>query len=185
MILAMALILLIALFQLWWYKTDRSKKPFNFFVVIFCSLSLIVSGLTLFYHHYKVLMTPKDERWTNRVSPVNYEDLEVLEITKKLLSSEVNWDKNYNRYCLEWENKVSLFCAIALAETEVYGKYQHHGLAIQHVRYTIDDEFPTRWSRHPIQDFSNDPKTSYSDIIEVLDDTILKIKKRLKDNTNS
>lgn len=182
MSLAFLLLMFIAVFQLWWVKNNHFKKSLVNRVNIFCALSIIFSAVLLFYPHYKSLTKPQDEKWSNKKTPVSENDIKVLKRVNEFLNSDEHWDKNRDRHCLVWEKK-SLFCAIALAQKEVDGKYRHGSVPIQHIRFTIDGQYPERWKIHPIMEFNNHKETTFIDVKNVISATILRIEKRLKEQS--
>jgi len=126
------------------------------------------NGLTFFKPYY-----------TKRDREVSQADIQVLDGALKLLQDKsVGWNRNDDRLCICGETW-SLFCALARASIDVTGEYQHRRVAIQEVRFTINDNFPDRWKRHQLQDFNNHEDTRFEDVIWVLQETRNRLLKRL------
>ena len=141
-------------------------------------LGIILAAGYLFYPHFKNLTKPAPNAWTKRESPVSEKDVQILKRAASFLETEETWDQNYDRYCLIWIKK-SLFCAIALAQKEIDGKYIHGSTSIQHVRYIIDDEYKSRWKYHPIMEFNNHPDTTFEEVKKLLSGAIIRIERKL------
>ena len=125
------------------------------------------NGLTFFKPYYS-----KRDREVSRA------DIKVLDGATKLLQDGGGWNRNDDRLCICGE-AWSLFCALARASIDVTGEYDHRRVAIQEVRFTIDDNFPDRWTRHHLQDFNNHKDTRFDDVIWVLQETRRRLLKRL------
>lgn len=111
----------------------------------------------------------------DRERPVTKEDLEILETALAILDNESAWNREDDRLCFH-DEKWSLFCSLEKASVKVAGKYNHRCVAIQEVRFTIDDNFPERWKIHQLMDFNNHKSTRFNDLQWVLKET----KKRLE-----
>ena len=143
------------------------------------SMAIILISAFYLYLPHLLKLTEADPDWKERDNDVKTSDLKVLEQAKILLDKEENWDKNDDRHCLIWDKK-SLFCALALAQKEIEGHYCHRSIPIQEVRFTIVDQYPGRWSDHPIQDFNNHADTTYEDVCKILIVTQQRLLKRLQ-----
>lgn len=120
----------------------------------------------------------------NRERLVSVEDLKILEMTTDLLSNEEKWNREDDRLCF-YKEKWSLFCALAKASIEITGKYKHRRVAIQEIRFTINDNFPERWRAHQLMEFNNHPATTFRDIRQVLEDTKKHLESRYQDNKDN
>ena len=170
-------IMALALSLFLWPKFEVSNSTnFKVIALSYAVVALLASGY-LYWPHFVNLTTPKPQ-WTKRNNPASQTDLDILLRADELLQEEANWDQKNERHCLIWA-KNNLFCALALAQREVIGEYDHHGIPTQEIRFTILDQYPQRWSRHPIMDFNNHPDTSFVEIKKVLADTINTLKVRL------
>jgi len=172
-------IILTVILQLLLPKISIMDKRYNNKINVLFALSIVFFAGYLFYPHFKNLTKPTSNAWTKKESPVSQKDIKILKRASKFLSDESSWDKNYDRYCLIWVKK-SLFCAIALAQKEVDGKYIHGSTSIQNIRFIIDDKYPERWKYHPIMEFNNHPKTTFTEVQQLLADAIVRIKDKLE-----
>ena len=125
------------------------------------------NGLTFFKPYY-----------AKRDREVSQADIQILDGAIKLLQDGGGWNRNDDRLCICGETW-SLFCALARASIDVTGEYVHRRVAIQEVRFTINDNFPERWRRHHLQDFNNDQDTQFKDVLWVLQETRRRLLKRL------
>lgn len=171
---ATAAYLIIQLGIIYWTVDGLAKSPV--FVLGYFTLASIAVSF-LYWPHFRYLISRKP-KWMKQDNPVTEQDLEVLHHAKSLLKNDDNWDQNDDRHCLIWERK-SLFCAIALAQKEVTGQYDHRSIPAQEIRFTIEAQFPGRWDKHPIMDFNNHKDTTFAEIQNVLQDTIGRLESRL------
>ena len=130
------------------------------------------NGLTFFKPYY-----------TKRNREVSQSDIQVLDGAISLLKEGRGWNRNDDRLCICGETW-SLFCALARASIDITGEYAHRRVAIQEVRFTIDDNFPERWQRHQLQDFNNHKDTHFQDVMWVLQETRKRLIKRLNSQQN-
>ena len=72
--------------------------------------------------------------------PVAKEDIQILKRADEILSNETIWDRNGTRKCYRLADSWNLFCALHEACIEVTGKYDHRRVAIEEVRFVIEDE---------------------------------------------
>ena len=119
-------------------------------------------------------------QWENKEQPVFQEDLEILQRTKEILSDESKWNNDDDRMCNDNDTKWSLFCALKKATIEILGEYDHRRVALMEVRWIIHKLMEGEYFKHRLMDFNN--TREFNDIIEVLDESILKVKAKLKPN---
>jgi len=155
-------------------RRDRLLRCLRFLVAtLSCGamsgcLYITDNGLTFFKPYY-----------INRDREVSQVDIQVLDGAIKLLSDKsVGWNRNDDRLCICGESW-SLFCALARSSIDVTGEYVHRRVAIQEVRFTINDNFPDRWQRHQLQEFNNHIDTRFEDVIWVLQETRKRLLLRL------
>jgi hypothetical protein len=88
----------------------------------------------------------------------------------ELLEDESAWNRADDRECADDEatGKRSLFCALQKACIEVLGKYDHRRVALQEVRFAVEDATRGRDFEHRLRDFNNLPTTRLADIQAVL-----------------
>ena len=117
-----------------------------------------------------------------RDQPVTEADLRILQRAAVLLKDPSTWNHHDDRVCDDDEavGKRSLFCALQKADAEVLGSYVHRNVALQEVRFAIQDltrdrqtEMVLRALRHfslphRLMDFNNLPETRFEDIHHVL-----------------
>ncbi len=120
-----------------------------------------------------------------RDNPVTQEDILILNGALALLSEESAWNRADDRVCEDDESKGvrSLFCALQKANIDILGEYDHRRVALQEVRFAIQDATNNRRFEHRLRDFNNLPETTLSDIRSVLEVATEKVALRLK-NTN-
>jgi hypothetical protein len=94
------------------------------------------------------------------------------------------WHQTDDRKCEDDEvnNSWSLFCALKFASLEKAKEYNHHNTAIQTVRFVIDDLHPNHGYKHTLMDYNNNPKTTHSEILEVVREAKKKIEIELKNS---
>lgn len=108
--------------------------------------------------------------------PATRGDLLTLQRAAELLASETAWNRNDDRQCADDEanNKRSLYCALERASRDVHGTHDprvvtnHRRIALQEVRFTIEDATQGRQLNHRLMDFNNLPETDFADIQGVL-----------------
>ncbi len=121
-------------------------------------------------------------RVESRDQPVTDADLRILQRADALLASPDAWNRRDDRRCDDDEaaGKRSLFCALQKAETDVRGAYVHRSVALQEVRFAIQDATEHRraemtWNSlkhfslpHRLMDYNNLPDTRLEDIHAIL-----------------
>ena len=89
------------------------------------------------------------------------------------------WDRTDDRTCSPDTSQYSLFCALQKASIEILGEYQHRRVAIQEVRFAIEDVSGGREFEHRLMDFNNLEQTTFADIKKVLSIAHQKLSDRL------
>lgn len=112
--------------------------------------------------------------------PATQEDLRILDRAKVLLATEKDWNRHDTRDCPANERKLSLFCALKAASIEVLGDYDHRRLALEEVRFAIEEVSGEREFEHRLMDFNNLPETSLADIHKVLALARMRVAEKLK-----
>jgi hypothetical protein len=117
-----------------------------------------------------------------RDQPVTPDDLRILTKAAELLKDESAWNRADDRECTDDEatGKRSLFCALQRACIEVLGKYDHRRVALQEVRFAVEDATRGRDFEHRLRDFNNLPTTRLADIQAVLKVAMDRVRSRLK-----
>ena len=120
----------------------------------------------------------------SRNQPVTGDDLRILLKANELLKDESVWNRNDDRICDDDEatGKRSLFCALQKACIEVLGKYEHRRVALQEVRFAVEEATVGRNFEHRMKDFNNLPETRFVDVKKVIQVATDRVKSRLKSN---
>jgi len=105
-----------------------------------------------------------------RDQPVTADDVAILVRAEALLSSDAVWNRKDDRECQDDEatGKRSLFCALEKACIDVLGRYDHRRVALQEVRFAVEDATRGRTFEHRLRDFNNLPETRLEDVKRVL-----------------
>ena len=119
--------------------------------------------------------------------PATADDLKTLERATALLQDEATWNRNDDRQCADDEaaNKRSLFCALQRASADVYGSHDphriadHRRVALQEVRFAVEDATRGRELAHRLMDFNNLPDTTLADVQRVLAQATERVRARL------
>ena len=117
-----------------------------------------------------------------RDQSVTAHDVRILTRAAELLKDESAWNRADDRECADDEatGKRSLFCALQKACIEVLGKYDHRRVALQEVRFAVEDATRGRDFEHRLRDFNNLPTTRLADIQAVLKVALDRVRARLK-----
>ena len=131
-------------------------------------------------------------RLESREQPVTEADLRILQRADVLLKDPASWNHYDDRLCDDDEatGKRSLFCALKKANTEELGSYEHRNIALQEVRFAIEDATRGRqnmiWNAlrhfrlpHRLMDFNNLPETRFEDVHNVLGAAATRVAARL------
>lgn len=116
----------------------------------------------------------------DRERPVDQIDIAVLERALELLSSESIWNRQDDRNCADDGELLSIFCALQRASHDVTGEYQHRRTALQEVRFVIAERSQGREYAHRMQDYNNDPDTSFADARSALAEALAVVQARLE-----
>ena len=145
----------------------------------------LIAGLMLALHGGGLMASdavvpvaaPKDRstygdpaEYEQRDRAVAVQDLRILERAAQLLGEESAWNRADDRQCEDDEaaGKRSLFCALQAASIEVLGSYDHRRVALQEVRFAIEEVAPDREFEHRLRDFNNLPQTTLAQVQDVL-----------------
>ena len=107
-----------------------------------------------------------------------------------MLGSESAWNRNDDRRCADDEamDKRSLFCALQRASADVCGSHDpnkiadHRRVALQEVRFAVEEATRGRELNHRLMDFNNLPDTALADIQRVLAQATTRVQARLSAN---
>lgn len=119
--------------------------------------------------------------------PVTVKDLQTLERAAALLASESVWNRNDDRRCADDEamDRRSLFCALQRASADVYGSHDphviadHRRVALQEVRFAVEEATRGRELSHRLMEFNNLPDTTLADVQRVLAHATARVLARL------
>jgi len=113
--------------------------------------------------------------------PVTKDDLRILLRAEELLKDESAWTRKDDRECDDDEatGKRSLFCALQKACIDVLGAYDHRRVALQEVRFAVEDATRGQDFEHRLRDFNNLPTTKLSDVKKVLHIAMDRVNSRL------
>ena len=114
--------------------------------------------------------------------PVTNHDLLILTKAGELLKDESVWNRADDRECKDDEatGKRSLFCALQKASIDVLGTYDHRRVALQEVRFAVEEATRGRDFEHRLRDFNNLPTTRLADVKAVLRVATDRVRSRLK-----
>src|SRR4029450_12702749 len=100
----------------------------------------------------------------------------------QLLESDAAWNRRDDRECEDDERsgKRTLFCALQKACIDVLGKYDHRRVALQEVRFAVEDATRGKDFEHRLRDFNNLPTTRLADVRKVLQAATDRVRSRLK-----
>ena len=117
-----------------------------------------------------------------RDQPVTPDDVRILLRADELLKDESVWNRNDDRECEDDEatGKRSLFCSLHRASIDILGAYDHRRVALQEVRFAVEDATSDQDFEHRLRDFNNLPTTGLADIKRVLRVATDRMKSRLR-----
>jgi hypothetical protein len=95
-------------------------------------------------------------------------DIAIIARAIQMLPSDEVWNKNDNRQCPSGQPKISMFCALQNATTEISGGIHYRQPALQAVREVLNTVDPKRIKTHRIMDFNNHPDTTLAEIHDLL-----------------
>ena len=96
------------------------------------------------------------------------DDLRILQRADHILSSPAVWNRKDTRTCKPADRTWSLFCALEKASLDVLGAYRHREVALQEVRFAVEDATRGIQFEHRLMDYNNLASTRFKDIKAVL-----------------
>lgn len=114
----------------------------------------------------------------NRQLPPTRDDLAIIARAIALIPNESVWNRSDNRQCPAGQPKLSLFCAMMQATTEVSGGVHYRQPAMQAVREVLNEVGGDRVKLHRIMDYNNHPDTTLADIHALLGKARAKLEAR-------
>ena len=126
--------------------------------------------------------TPTSAELEQRDRPVTNDDVRILQRADELLKDESVWNRKDDRECADDEatGRRSLFCALQKACIDVLGAYDHRRVALQEVRFAVEDATRGKDFEHRLRDFNNLSTTRLADVKKVLQVATDRLKSRLK-----
>jgi hypothetical protein len=127
-------------------------------------------------------LTATSPELEQRDQAVTSDDLRILTDAAALLKDESVWTRADDRECKDDEatGKRSLFCALQKACIDVLGKYDHRRVALQEVRFAVEDATRGQDFEHRLKNFNNLPTTRLTDIQAVFEVAADRVRSRLK-----
>jgi hypothetical protein len=143
------------------------KTPINRFVATLTGFVLALGALPSATEPQNTAV-PSSDTLERRDQPVTDEDLKILQRADKILASAKTWNRHDTRVCHATDRTWSLFCALDKASLEVLGEYRHREVALQEVRFAVEDATKGLEFEHRLMDYNNLPSTTFEDIKRVL-----------------
>ena len=139
------------------------------------------------YKVQNVKLSQKEIEFTynpNSFSPASEINLAILRQLKKYFTDSSKWNKNDKRTtgfsdCRPNTEQRTLFCALYYASTDIMGDF-YAGPSFQAIIDAV--KRVRKGAQHPIQAFNNDPKTTFAELHEVLNDAINRMEREIKTN---
>lgn len=144
---------------------------------------IVVDGLSTLLERQRTAEKPVDVE--SRDQRVSDKELRLLRHANELLSSASVWNRRDTRICLPDEKKMSLFCALERAQLDLSGEYLHRSVALQEVRFAIEDVTDGQKFEHRLMDFNNSRSTEFTDIKRVLTIATHRVRVRLDAQNSS
>lgn len=132
------------------------------FIVV---LGLAGSPSGLWAQNTTVPTTDETER---RDQAVTAEDLAILQRADEILASAAVWNRHDTRICNQDDRTWSLFCALEKGSLFVLGEYRHRDVALQEVRFAVEEAAKGAQFEHRLMDYNNLPTTTFDDVKQVL-----------------
>ena len=122
---------------------------------------------------------PSSDELERRDQVVTDEDLRILQRADAILSTPAVWNRHDTRVCDAADKSWSLFCALERASLDVLGEYRHREVALQEVRFAVEDATKGVEFEHRLMDYNNLPTTTFEDIKTILHVATDRVAKRL------
>jgi hypothetical protein len=115
-----------------------------------------------------------------RDQPVTEADLKIIQRADTILSSPAVWNRHDTRECRRDDKTWSLFCAMEQASLDILGEYRHRDVALQEVRFAVEDATKGIEFEHRMMDYNNLANTTFDDIKNILSLATRRVSNRLK-----
>jgi hypothetical protein len=129
------------------------------------------------------IFAPSSDDLERRDQAVTEEDLRILQRADEILSSPAVWNRQDTRECSRTDRTWSLFCALEKASLDVLGEYRHREVALQEVRFAVEDGTRGQEFEHRLMDYNNLTSTTFEDIKKILKVATDRVSARLKAQT--
>jgi hypothetical protein len=130
-------------------------------------------------------MPQEKPAYEQRDQRVTDDDLHILVLADTILADSTKWNRKDDRNCPPEAVTWSLFCALHDASIKVLGKYDHRRVALQEVRFAIEDVTNGKEFEHRMMDYNNLETTRFKDIKLVLKMATDRVAARLKEGDAS
>ena len=148
-------------------------------LLIFCASMVIASIASAQDRSTPDRLIKTSDELERRDQPVTEDDLRILVRANQILSSPAVWNRHDTRECHETDKTWSLFCALEKASREILKEYRHREVALQEVRFAIEDVTDGREFEHRLRDYNNLPDTQLADVKRVLTIATHRVRVRL------
>ncbi len=108
------------------------------------------------------------------------DDIAIISRAIALIPTPAVWNKNDTRQCPPGQTKLSLFCALTQATTEISGGVHYRQPAMQAVREELNKVDASRIKTHRIMDYNNHPATTLDEIHGLLRSAQAKVEKDIR-----
>lgn len=158
------------------------SRIFGYGLLMFVAAMPAVANLGAAVQQQAPGITATSPELERRDQAVTAEDLRILARASELLKDESVWNRADDRACADDEatGKRSLYCALEKACIDVLGTYDHRRVALQEVRFAVNDATRGQHFEHRLKDFNNLPSTRLADVKAVLQVATDRVKARLK-----
>jgi hypothetical protein len=113
----------------------------------------------------------------NRQLPPTADDIKIIQRALALIPNKYVWNKEDTRQCPPGQTKLSLFCAMMQATTEVSGGVHYRQPAMQAVREVLNEVGVGRFKLHRLMDYNNHPDTTLEEVHGLLKEAEGRLKK--------
>lgn len=124
-------------------------------ILVFLGVAVCVSVAANAGQQGPPQFTVSSDELEGRNQRVTEEDLRILRRADQILSSQAVWNRHDTRICKPEDQTWSLFCAMEKASLDVLGQYQHRQVALQEVRFAVEDVTKGMNFEHRIMDYNN------------------------------
>lgn len=124
----------------------------------------------------------QDSAQSQAPPPVTARDVEVAHRAGEMLATREAWNQTDRQNCSPTATTFSLYCALAKAQQDVTGSFDHDAVVMDEARTVIDFVGAKDYSARLVN-YNNDPATSYADIQAFFRILERRLRRRLEDPT--